>query len=161
MVGFTAGRNFLLYHRRSCGSVVAAALARAALAALAVSSAVSASACGRGVDSDTSSGGFFRQYRVRGRGVPVARGHGDGLRQRVAGGAERAARHVVRHRPERPARSSGGARLFSTPVTRVRRRGQRVAPQQPPVRPREARRRRHPPARRGGAVRVVDVRVQT
>ena len=44
-------------------NVFAAALARAALAALAVSSVVSASACGRGVDSDTSSGGFFRQYQ--------------------------------------------------------------------------------------------------
>ena len=47
-------------------------------------------------------------------------GSGHGLREQLGGGAERAARHVVRHRPER-ARSiaTRSARYFTTPVTRV------------------------------------------
>ena len=88
-------------------------------------------------------------------------GHRDGLRQCVAGRAECAARHVVRHRAERAARSRGGARVLFDARDPGRRQVNASRREQPQVHPREARRRRHPPARRGGALRVVELRVQT
>ena len=96
--------------------------------------------------------------RIRRRRLPVARRHGDGVRQQLAGGAERAARHVVR--PDRARRHGRRPRVLLERQHPCDAR-QPVAPQQPPLRARAARRRRHPAARRGGAVRVVDVPVPT
>ena len=70
---------------------------------------------------------------------------------------ERAARHVVRREPDRARRCAGDPRVLRQPDD-ARDARQPVAPQRPPLRPRAARRRRRAPARRGGAVRVVDVR---
>ena len=141
-------------------TVIAAALALAALA-LAALAAVRRAACGGAADGGAGGGGFFRQYQYEEEVYLSLDGDGDGLRQRVTGRAQCPARHVVRHRAERAARSRGRARVLFDAGDAGRRADQRVAPEQPQVRPREARGRRHPPARRGGAVRVVDLRIHT
>ena len=97
--------------------------------------------------------------RIRRRDLPLARRLGDGLREQLDCRRSNALRgtsfdasptaRVDRRRGPRLLRQPGDARDARQPV----------AAQRPPLRARPARRRRRAPAGRGGAVRLVDVRV--
>ena len=134
--------KFLLYHWRSCG-FCGRAMSNAEAAEIAEQIALRALRSVRAVRRACGGASALPAVRVRGRDLPLARRHGDGLRQQLARGAERAARHVVRRRARPRASTPPPVRAyFSTPGD-ARDARQPVAPQQPPLRPRAARRRRH------------------
>ena len=99
------------------------------------------------------------QVRIRGRRLPAARRLGHRLRQRRRTGAGRSARRAA------AARSGGTARSQRRPRVlrgsgRHRRCGEPVAPRGPSLRAPAARGRRHPPAGRIAAVRLVALPVR-
>ena len=120
---------------------------RAVVLALVAAAAVG---CGSG-------GSLFRQYEYEEDVYLSLDGTATVYVNRSIAGARRPARHVVR--PRSSARVDRDAvRAVLHDAGHARDGGHRVAPQRPAIRPRAARRGRHPPAGRGGALRVVRLR---